>query len=99
MCRFESLSMSHVAQFRQERRLFNYNYSLWLCYSPQTKLREGNVFTVVCLSTGGVSQHSPGQGFVWKVYTPLTHTTTHTPTPETVTEAGGTGPNGMHAYF
>ena len=25
------------------------------------KLREGNVFTHVCLSKGGVSHHAPGQ--------------------------------------
>ena len=29
-------------------------------YRPQTKLREGNVFTLICLFTGGVSS-SPGQ--------------------------------------
>ena len=48
-------------------------------YRPQTKLREGNVFTHVCLSTGGVypsmhlgrgcvTQHAPGHGSVDRGY-------------------------------
>ena len=38
----------------------------WNFYRPITKLREGNVFTHVCLSTGaGVSQHALRQGVVY----------------------------------
>ena len=51
------------------------SFWIYICfrfYSPQTKLRKGNVFTHVCLFTvclfaactwiGGVFQHAPGQG-------------------------------------
>ena len=77
------------------------------CYRPQTKLREGNIFTPVCQSFCSGAE----------VYTPLDtpRQTTHldsplgrhpslgrhntTPPPEMTTEAGGMHPTGMHSCF
>ena len=55
----------------------------WLnVYRSRTKLREGNVFTSVCLSMGGgVSQHALGPEVCgWGLYTPA-----HTPATASVT--------------
>ena len=74
---------------------------VWCYYRPQTKLREGNVFTGVCdsvhrggrcLVPGGVwSRGVPGPGGSGPggclVETP----------PRTATAAGGTHPTGMHS--
>ena len=59
-------------------------------YHPQTKLREGSVFTPVCDSVhrgGGVSQHAMGRGsaqggcLARGVYTPCPLHAGHPPTP------------------
>ena len=54
------------------------------CYRPQTKLREGNVFTGVCDSVHGGGAWSQGGCLV-------------EPLPRTAAAAGGTHPTGMHS--
>ena len=68
-------------------------------YRPQTKLREGNVFTVVCLFTGVYPfMHLDGVCIPVCTWTwGCGHGGVHTPA--TATAAGGTHPTGMHTFF
>ena len=75
-------------------------------YRPQTKLREGNVFTPICDSVhgGGVGlypsiqwaggEHPPGQ-----IPPPRADTTSRHLPNEMAIEAGGTHPTGMHSCY
>ena len=76
------------------------------CYRPQTKLREGNVFTPVCKSfcsdEGNVSQHAMGMEVCTstcnKGCLPVGADTWPGQTPPRRTnEAGGTYPTGIHS--
>ena len=78
-------------------------------YRPQTKLREGNVFTPVCDSVhrgGCVSQHAMGVGFPACITGRMTGGCLHQgvlcrpPQSDTTgygQRAGGTHPSGMHS--
>ena len=65
-------------------------------YHPQTKLREGNVFTPVCHSVHRGKVYTPG-----KTLSPLGRhpPSGQTPPPEMATEAGGAHPTGVQSCF
>ena len=79
------------------RRACKHPTGMHSCHHLQTKLRESNVFTCICMSTGGwcVSQLAPGQGGVWTgVWTRVVPP----PPPVMATEVDGTHPTGMHIF-